>query len=270
LLIKSCWLFGAFVGDADVGRLRQATFWTGLLLRTAFWVWERERFPFQAHCEENWGCWILSPSAPTSVEQAGLRSETRDPSLSKPLHSSAIQGENFFFLVNFAVLPQGPGRSKNFVHVASKQVFIGSICTCCCWCKSPIDLPAASKFSLFMKSWMKSWTDQNCQSKSGCCCCCYSQENLVEITAVEVGNQSIPAGLNASFDTLVYYTYFPPAIYTQFANSVSLLRAAAAALILGSSFSSSSCQTAILQPDPSSRSHAEISAHENSSSLCLS
>ncbi len=95
----------------------------------------------------------------------------------------------------------------------------------------------------------------------------------MEITAVEVGNQSIPAGLNASFDTLVYYTYFPPAIYTQFANTVSLLRAAAAAaaaLILGSSFSSSSCQTAILQPDPSSRSHAEISAHENSSSLCLS
>ncbi len=126
LLIKSCWLFGAFVGDADVGRLRQATFWTGLLLRTAFWVWERERFPFQAHWAENWGCWILSPSAPTSVEQAGLRSETRDPSLSKPLHSSAIQGENFFFLVNFAVLPQGPGRSKNFVHVASKQVFLSS------------------------------------------------------------------------------------------------------------------------------------------------
>jgi hypothetical protein len=61
--------------------------------------------------------------------------------------------------VNFAVLPRAPCRSKNFVHVASKQVFIRSICTCCCWCKSPIDLPAASKFSLIMKS----WTDQNCQ-----------------------------------------------------------------------------------------------------------
>jgi hypothetical protein len=61
--------------------------------------------------------------------------------------------------VNFAVLPRAPCRSKSFVHVASKQVFIGSICTCCCWCKSPIDLPAASKFSLIMKS----WTDQNCQ-----------------------------------------------------------------------------------------------------------
>jgi hypothetical protein len=46
-----------------------------------------------------------------------------------------------------------------------------------------------------------------------------SQENLVEITAVQVGNESIPAGLNASFDTLVYYTYLPPAIYTQFANT---------------------------------------------------
>ncbi len=93
----------------------------------------------------------------------------------------------------------------------------------------------------------------------------------MEITAVQVGNESIPAGLNASFDTLVYYTYLPPAIYTQFANTVSLLRAAAAAaLILESSSSSSSSQPAILQPDPSSRSHAEISAHENSSSLCLS
>jgi hypothetical protein len=89
----------------------------------------------------------------------------------------------------------------------------------------------------------------------------------VEIRALEVGNKSIPVGLNASFDTLVYYTYLPPAIYTQFANTVSLLRAAAAAaaLILGSCYS----QAAILQPDPSSRSHAEISAHENSSSLCL-
>jgi hypothetical protein len=92
----------------------------------------------------------------------------------------------------------------------------------------------------------------------------------VEITALEVGNKSIPVGLNASLDTLVYYTYLPSAIYTQFANTVSLLRAAAAAaaLILGSS--SSSSQAAILQPDPSARSHAEISAHENSSSLCLS
>ncbi len=92
----------------------------------------------------------------------------------------------------------------------------------------------------------------------------------MEITALEVGNKSIPVGLNASLDTLVYYTYLPSAIYTQFANTVSLLRAAAAAaaLILGSS--SSSSQAAILQPDPSARSHAEISAHENSSSLCLS
>ncbi|CAM6079097.1 unnamed protein product [Sphagnum tenellum] len=98
-----------------------------------------------------------------------------------------------------------------------------------------------------------------------------SQENLVEITALEVGNKSIPVRLNASLDTLVYYTYLPSAIYTQFANTVSLLRAAAAtaALILGSS-SSSSSQAAILQPDPSARSHAEISAHENSSSMCLS
>jgi hypothetical protein len=94
----------------------------------------------------------------------------------------------------------------------------------------------------------------------------------VEITALEVGNKSIPVGLNASLDTLVYYTYLPSAIYTQFANTVSLLRAAAAAaaLILGSSSSSSSSQAAILQPDPSARSHAEISAHENSSSMCLS
>ncbi len=93
----------------------------------------------------------------------------------------------------------------------------------------------------------------------------------MEITALEVGNKSIPVGLNASLDTLVYYTYLPSAIY-QFANTVSLLRAAAAAaaLILGSSSSSSSSQAAILQPDPSARSHAEISAHENSSSLCLS
>jgi hypothetical protein len=87
----------------------------------------------------------------------------------------------------------------------------------------------------------------------------------VEITALEVGNKSIPVGLNASLDTLVYYTYLPSAIYTQFANTVSLPRAAAA-LILGSS----SSQAAILQPDPSARSHVEISAHENSSSMCLS
>ncbi len=96
----------------------------------------------------------------------------------------------------------------------------------------------------------------------------------MEITALEVGNKSIPVGLNASLDTLVYYTYLPSAICTQFANTVSLLRAAAAAaaLILGSSSSSSSSssQAAILQPDPGARSHAEISAHENSSSLCLS
>jgi hypothetical protein len=41
----------------------------------------------------------------------------------------------------------------------------------------------------------------------------------VEITALEVGNKSIPVGLNASLDTLVYYTYLPSAIYTQFANT---------------------------------------------------
>jgi hypothetical protein len=83
----------------------------------------------------------------------------------------------------------------------------------------------------------------------------------VQITELEVGNKSIPVGLNASFDTLVLFTYLPSAIYTQFANTVSLLRsaAAAAALILGSS--SSSYQAAIVQPDPSSRSHAEISAN---------
>ncbi|CAM6036173.1 unnamed protein product [Sphagnum compactum] len=46
-----------------------------------------------------------------------------------------------------------------------------------------------------------------------------SQENLVQITELEVGNKSIPVGLNASFDTLVLYTYLPSAIYTQFANS---------------------------------------------------
>ncbi len=63
--------------------------------------------------------------------------------------------------MNFGVLPQGPRRSKNFVHVASKQVFMGSISTCCC-CKSAIDLPAGSKFPLMMKS----WTDQNCQCKT--------------------------------------------------------------------------------------------------------
>jgi hypothetical protein len=94
----------------------------------------------------------------------------------------------------------------------------------------------------------------------------------VEITALEVGNKSIPVGLNANLDTLVYYTYLPSAIYTQFVNTVNLLRAttAAAALILGSSSSSSSSQAAILQPDPSARSHAEVSAHENSFSMCLS
>ncbi len=160
LLIKSCWLFGAFVAAADVGRLRQATFWMEFWLLMAFWVWERERFPCQAHWAENWGCWILSLSAPTSVEQARLRSETRDPSLSKPFHSSAIQGENFFVLVNFAVLARAPGRLKNFVHVASKQVFRRGINLYCSCCKSAINLPAASTFPLMMKS----WTDQNCES----------------------------------------------------------------------------------------------------------
>ncbi|CAK9859652.1 unnamed protein product [Sphagnum jensenii] len=46
-----------------------------------------------------------------------------------------------------------------------------------------------------------------------------SQENLVEITALEVGNKIISVGLNDSLDTLVYYTYLPSAIYTQFANT---------------------------------------------------
>ncbi len=58
----------------------------------------------------------------------------------------------------------------------------------------------------------------------------------MQITELEVGNKSIPAGLNASFDTLVYYTYLPSAVYTEFVNTVSLLLVAAAAaalLILG-------------------------------------
>jgi hypothetical protein len=51
-----------------------------------------------------------------------------------------------------------PGRS-NFVHVASKEVFIGSS-TCCC--KSAIDLqPASKQFAP-----MKSWTDQNCKCET--------------------------------------------------------------------------------------------------------
>jgi hypothetical protein len=41
----------------------------------------------------------------------------------KPLQPSAIQGENLFVLVNFTVLARARGRFKNFVHVASKQVF---------------------------------------------------------------------------------------------------------------------------------------------------
>jgi hypothetical protein len=61
---------------------------------------------------------------------------------------------------------------------------------------------------------------------------CCSQENLVEIATLEVGNQTISVGLNASFDTLLFYNYLPSAVYTPFVNAVSLLLAA---LILGSS-----------------------------------
>ncbi|CAK9860263.1 unnamed protein product [Sphagnum jensenii] len=63
------------------------------------------------------------------------------------------------------------------------------------------------------------------------------QENLVQILELEVGNRRIAAGrLNASFDTFVFYTYLPSAIYTEFVDAVSLLLVAAAAaalLILG-------------------------------------
>jgi hypothetical protein len=58
---------------------------------------------------------------------------------------------------------------------------------------------------------------------------CCSQENLVEIATLEVGNQTISVRLNASFDTLLYFTYLPSAIYTPFVNTVSLLLASAAA-----------------------------------------
>ncbi|KAH9547108.1 hypothetical protein CY35_11G017500 [Sphagnum magellanicum] len=46
-----------------------------------------------------------------------------------------------------------------------------------------------------------------------------SQENLVEIATLEVGNQTISVGLNASFDTLLFYTYLPSAVYTPFVNA---------------------------------------------------
>ncbi len=58
-----------------------------------------------------------------------------------------------------------------------------------------------------------------------------SQENLVEIATLEVGNQTISVGLNASFDTLLFYTYLPSAVYTRFVNTVSPLLAAAAAAL---------------------------------------
>jgi len=48
---------------------------------------------------------------------------------------------------------------------------------------------------------------------------CCSQENLVEIATLEVGNQTISVGLNASFDTLLFYTYLPSAVYTPFVNA---------------------------------------------------
>jgi hypothetical protein len=47
-----------------------------------------------------------------------------------------------------------PARS-NFVHVASKEVFIGSST---CYCKSAIDVQQASK----QFATTKSWTDQDC------------------------------------------------------------------------------------------------------------
>jgi hypothetical protein len=58
---------------------------------------------------------------------------------------------------------------------------------------------------------------------------CCSQEDLVEIATLQVGDQNISVGLNASFDSLLLYTYLPSALYTPFVNTVSLLLAAAAA-----------------------------------------
>jgi hypothetical protein len=46
-----------------------------------------------------------------------------------------------------------------------------------------------------------------------------SQENLVEIATLEVGNQNISVGLNASFDTLIFFTYLPSAVFTPFVNT---------------------------------------------------
>ncbi len=54
----------------------------------------------------------------------------------------------------------------------------------------------------------------------------------MEIATLEVGNQNISVGLNASFDTLLFFTYLPSAVFTPFVNTVSLLLTA---LILGSS-----------------------------------
>jgi hypothetical protein len=45
-----------------------------------------------------------------------------------------------------------------------------------------------------------------------------SQENLVEIATLEVEGQNISVGLNASFDTLLLYTYLPSAVYTPLVN----------------------------------------------------
>ncbi|CAK9860261.1 unnamed protein product [Sphagnum jensenii] len=42
---------------------------------------------------------------------------------------------------------------------------------------------------------------------------------LVEIATLEVGDQRISVGLNASFDSLLFYTYLPSALYTPFVNT---------------------------------------------------
>jgi hypothetical protein len=60
---------------------------------------------------------------------------------------------------------------------------------------------------------------------------CCSQDDLVEIATLVVGGQNISVGLNASFDSLLFYTYLPSALYTPFVNTVSLLLAAAAAAL---------------------------------------
>jgi len=46
-----------------------------------------------------------------------------------------------------------------------------------------------------------------------------SQEDLVEIATLQVGDQNISVGLNASFDSLLLYTYLPSALYTPFVNT---------------------------------------------------